>query len=116
MGENGCGGVSYVRRVEEEKRRYVEELLTENERLRLLVDSLKDERLKLVERVQLTAHLLEEHDSMRHVVAALIQEKLCLQEEVLDLREEKARYLSDQEGLERRLAEFERQTQRHAHE
>ena len=116
MSTNDPEGASHGPKIAEDRRRYLKELQTENTRLRLLVASLKDERLKLVDRVQLTGHLLAEHDSMRHIVAGLIQEKLRLQEEVLDLREEKARRLSDQEGLERQLADVERQSRRFAQE
>ena len=116
MSTNDSEGASHESKVAEDKRRYLEELQTENERLRLLVTSLKDERLKLVDRVQLTSHLLEEHDSMRHIVAGLIQEKLRLQEEVLDLREEKTRRLGEQEGLEQQLANVERESRQFAQE
>ncbi len=114
--KNESDGPSYVQKVGEGTLRYAQELLAENEKLRFVVASLRNERLQLVEKIQLTDYLVEEHDSMRHVVTALMEEKLRLQEELLALRERQARHAQDREQLQRQLAEIETQNQRFSEE
>jgi len=112
MKKNDRTGPSYILKVGEDNRRYAQDLLAENKKLRFLVASLDNERRQLVEKVQLTHHLLREHDAMREVVSALEQEKLRLQEQLQKLREEQVRQEKDRELLRRQLTDIETQNQR----
>jgi hypothetical protein len=109
-------GAAYVLKAGEENRRYAQDLLRENERLRLRVGALENERLGLVERVQLTDHLLQEHDAMRSVVEGLERDRHQLQEQLLRQREQATRQQRDSEDLQRRLGEIQDQNRRFAEE
>lgn len=86
--EGGGGGQgNYVFRVREETRRYVQDLLNENEKLRKLVASLESEKTRLV------------------------AEKMSLQERLLALREEHDRVQQEQSDLRRQLALIEAENQ-----
>jgi regulator of replication initiation timing len=74
-------GHSYVQKVREDTRRYVEGLLADNEALRKLVASLESEKSRL------------------------LYDKMSLQEKALGLREELDRVRTDQEELRRRLSD-----------
>lgn len=74
-------GHSYVQKVREDTRRYVEGLLADNESLRALVASLESEKSRL------------------------LYDKMSLQEKALGLREELDRVRTDQEELRRRLSD-----------
>jgi transcriptional regulator with GAF, ATPase, and Fis domain len=81
--KDGEGQGSYVFKVREDTRRYVQDLLGENEKLRRLVASLESDKSRL------------------------ISEKMVLQEKLLGLREELDRIYHEQSDLRRQLAEVE---------
>jgi len=81
--KDGEGQGSYVFKVREDTRRYVQDLLGENEKLRRLVASLESDKSRL------------------------LSEKMGLQEKLLTLREELDRIYHEQSDLRRQLAEVE---------
>jgi transcriptional regulator with GAF, ATPase, and Fis domain len=81
---------SYVFKVREDTRRYVQDLLGDNEKLRRLVASLESEK------------------------GRLLSEKMALQEKLLTLREELDRIYHEQSDLRRQLAEIEAANQQHS--
>jgi len=92
-GAGGGGGQgNYVFRVREETRKYVQDLLNENEKLRRLVASLESEKSRV------------------------LSEKLTLQEKMLTLREELDRIYHEQSDLRRQLAEVEAANQQYSHQ
>lgn len=109
-------GPAYVRKADEGNRRYAQELLSENERLRFLVASLDNERLSLIEKVADVDRLVREHDSLRELVLVLTQEKQRLELELLRLRDEQGRQQKDREDLRQQLADVERQNRRFSEE
>ena len=92
MKKDGEGQGSYVFKVREDTRRYVQDLLNENEKLRRLVASLDSEKSRL------------------------LGEKLTLQEKMLSLREELDRIYHEQSDLRRQLAEVEAANQHYSHQ
>ncbi|HWM93540.1 MAG TPA: GAF domain-containing protein [Thermoanaerobaculia bacterium] len=83
---------SYVFRVREDTRRYVQDLLNENDRLRRLVAGLESDK------------------------GRLLTEKMSLQEKVLALREELDRIYHEQTDLRRQLADVEASNQKYSHQ
>jgi transcriptional regulator with GAF, ATPase, and Fis domain len=83
---------NYVLRVREDTRRYVQDLLNENDRLRRLAASLESEK------------------------GRLLSEKMSLQEKVLGLREELDRIYHEQTDLRRQLADVEASNQKYSHQ
>jgi len=81
---------SYVFKVREDTRRYVQDLLGDNEKLRRLVASLESDKSRL------------------------LGEKMALQEKLLTLREELDRIYHEQSDLRRQLAEIEAANQQHS--
>jgi len=81
--KDGEGQGSYVFKVREDTRRYVQDLLGENEKLRRLVASLESDKSRL------------------------LSEKMAIQEKLLSLREELDRIYHEQSDLRRQLAEVE---------
>jgi regulator of replication initiation timing len=92
MKKDGEGQGSYVFKVREDTRRYVQDLLGENEKLRRLVASLESEKSRA------------------------LSEKLTLQEKMLTLREELDRIYHEQSDLRRQLAEVEAANQHYSHQ
>ncbi|HEX7181405.1 MAG TPA: GAF domain-containing protein [Thermoanaerobaculia bacterium] len=90
--KDGEGQGSYVFKVREDTRRYVQDLLNENEKLRRLVASLESEK------------------------GRLLSEKMTLQEKMLSLREELDRIFHEQSELRRQLAEVEAANQHYSHQ
>lgn len=90
-GQGGQGG-DYVLKVREDTRRYVQDLLNENEKLRRLVASLESEKSRLV------------------------SEKMSLHEKLLALREELDRIHQEQSDLRRQLAMIEAENQQFSHQ
>jgi|CXWL01.1.fsa_nt_gi hypothetical protein len=84
--KNDNDPASVVLRIGEDNRRYTRDLLGENENLRYLVASLRQERQELMEKVHLTGPLLDE---------------------LAKLREEQARYRREQERVQHELTEME---------
>jgi len=85
--KEGEGQGSYIFKVREDTRRYVQDLLGENEKLRRLVASLESDK------------------------GRLLSEKMGLQEKLLTLREELDRIYREQSDLRRQLAEVEAASQ-----
>lgn len=90
--KDGEGQGSYVFKVREDTRRYVQDLLNENEKLRRLVAALESEK------------------------GRLLSEKMTLQEKMLSLREELDRIYREQSELRRQLAEVEAANQHYSHQ
>ena len=90
--KDGEGQGSYVFRVREDTRRYVQDLLNENDRLRRLVAGLESDK------------------------GRLLSEKMSLQEKVLALREELDRIYHEQTDLRRQLADVEASNQKYSHQ
>lgn len=90
--KDGEGQGSYVFKVREDTRRYVQDLLGENEKLRRLVASLESDK------------------------GRLLGEKMTLQEKLLALREELDRIVHEQSDLRRQLAEVEAANQQFSHQ
>jgi regulator of replication initiation timing len=89
---DGEGQGSYVFKVREDTRRYVQDLLSENEKLRRLTASLESDK------------------------GRLLGEKMNLQEKLLALREELDRISHEQSDLRRQLAEVEAANQKYSHQ
>jgi hypothetical protein len=106
----------YVLKAGEGNRRYAQDLLSENERLRFLVASLDNERLSLVEKVADFDRLLQERDSLGAVVLGLGEEKRRLELELLRVRDEQARQARDRDDLRQQLADIEHQNRRFSRE
>lgn len=90
--KDGEGQGSYILKVREDTRRYVQDLLNENEKLRRLVAALESEK------------------------GRLLSEKMTLQEKLLALREELDRIYQEQSDLRRQLAEIEAANQQYSHQ
>jgi hypothetical protein len=103
---------TYVRKVNEEARRYAQDLLAENEKLRLLVASLETENARLEEKLRSSGDLPKEIDVLRGLVTSLEKEKVRLQEQLLAVRDQLDRHLSEQSRLQRRLEEIEKENRR----
>ncbi len=116
MRRNDGEGPAYVLKVGEDNRRYAQDLLSENERLRFLVASLENERLSLVEKVADVDRLLQERDAVGAVVAGLRQEQQRLVAELQRVCEEQSRQEKDRNELRDQLADIERQNRRFSEE
>jgi len=106
------GAGSYVHKVREGIQKYAQDLLAENDRLRILLATLESERSRLEERSRSTDDLLRELDVLRGVVARLEREKLRLQEQLLAARDELDGHRRDRAQLERQLSEVENDSRR----
>jgi hypothetical protein len=103
---------SYVRKVSAEARRYAQDLLSENEKLRMLVASLEGENAQLEETLRSSRDLEKENQVLRGLTASLEKEKLRLQEQLLAVREQFDRHQKEQARLRSQLAEIEKQNTR----
>jgi hypothetical protein len=97
----------YVDRIREETHRYAQDLLADNERLRLLVASLETERTRIEEKCSALEGVRRENESLRGLLAAVEREKIRLQEQLLDLRAETDRRARDESRLREELARTE---------
>ena len=86
------GHGAYVQRVRDETRRYVKDLLADNEKLRRVVATLESDK------------------------SSLLTEKMNLQEKALGLREELDRVRQEQSELRRRLADAEAESRQFSHQ
>ena len=77
MGKDTADRETYVQRVREGTRQYIQELLTENEKLRLFVATIEGEKVRLEEQVLLLREELDSHQSQ----AAELQDQLAHIEE-----------------------------------
>jgi GAF domain len=103
---------SYVQRVREDTHRYAQELLSENERLRVLIAALESDRSRLEERMKSTEDVVRELDLLRGMVASLEREKLRLHDQLLSVRNELDGYQREHTKLQRQLADIEKESRR----
>lgn len=82
---------SYVHKVQEETQRFIQGLLTENERLRSLVATLRSEKLSLEESLHKAKEALRHHE----------QEQARLQQQLADIEEENRRFSKEYVEVER---------------
>jgi hypothetical protein len=94
---------SYVRRVQEGTQRYAQDVLTENERLRMLVTSLEGEKLLLSDKAQLVGELAQANEALRTLAASLETETRRLQEHAVSLRVDRERYEKELVRLQTQL-------------
>ncbi len=102
----------YVDRILEDSQRYAHELLAENERLRLLVRSLEDERSRLAERNGILQGIERENLTLQSLLGSIEQEKERLQEQLQALREEGERRAHEQSHLRDELVAIEQRSRR----
>lgn len=107
---------SYVLKVGEDTRRYAQELLTENERLRALLAALGSEKAQIESRLNVWSTLVAEHSETRELLTSLSREKARLQEQLLRVEEELGGHLESQARLQRRLEEVETENRRFTEE
>jgi hypothetical protein len=107
---------SYVLKVGEENRRYAQELLGENEKLRGLVAALKSEKQQLEERLQQMDRVAREHEVVRGLLTTLETDKISLLGQLRRVREELDRHLENQDRLQKQLAQVEVQNRRFSEE
>jgi hypothetical protein len=103
---------AYAVKVGEDTRRYAQELLLENERLRGLVAALKTEKSHLESRLASLDLLLEETERSRELLSEAELEKRRLREQVARVSEELVRHLEDQRQLREQLQEVEKENRR----
>jgi len=105
---------AYVQRVREGTQRYTQDLLSDNERLRVLVATLEAERTRLQDRARANEDLLRELDVLRGLAASLEREKVRIQEQLLAAHQELDGHRRERELLQHQLAEIERQSRSHS--
>jgi GAF domain-containing protein len=79
---------SYVRKVHEGTQRYAQDLLAENDRLRVLAATLENDRARLEERVRSRDDVVRELDRLRESIAAVESDKQRAQQLLLSACEE----------------------------
>ena len=104
------GPGSYVRKVHEGTQHYTQDLLGENERLRLLVATLEAERSRLLRSASVREDMVLELDRLREAVALLETEKHRAQQLVLSSCEELDGHRRERAVLERQVAEIEKES------
>lgn len=82
---------SYVRKVQEGTQRYAQDVLAENERLRMLVTSLEGEKLLLADKARMVSELIQANEALRTLAASLEGETRRLNEQAVSLRLERDR-------------------------
>lgn len=102
----------YVQKVREGTRRYAQELLSQNERLRVLLASLEGEKVRLEDKARMVDELVTSNEALRGFIASLEREKLRLQDEILRVREELEHHRREHERLQRDLRHIEEESQR----
>jgi hypothetical protein len=102
----------YVQKVREGTRRYAHELLSQNEKLRVLLASLEGEKVRLEGKARMVDEVLTSNEALRAQTASLEREKLRLQEELLRVREELEHHRQEHERLQRDLRHIEEESQR----
>ncbi|MGH9825082.1 MAG: GAF domain-containing protein [Blastocatellia bacterium] len=90
--ENARGG--YVNKVRDDTRRYIQELLAENQRLQLVVSSLEDEKVHIAEHLEKQVELLKSEIEHRKV------EEAKLKQDLNHTKEERLRFLEQFEQVE----------------
>jgi hypothetical protein len=104
---------SYVQKVGEDTRRYTQELLLENERLRALVTTLRSEHGRLEARLGSVDALSAEANKTRDLLVDSESEKRRLREQLVRVTGELERHLEDQRHLRTQLEEVETQNRRY---
>ncbi len=102
----------FVDRILEDTQHYAHELLAENERLRLLVRSLEDERSRLTERNGILRGIERENQTLQSLLGSIEQEKERLEEQLRALREEGERRAQEQSHLREELVAIEQRSRR----
>ena len=107
---------AYVLKVGEDTRRYAQDLLLENERLRALVAALRNEKGQLESRLGTMEAVVTEHERTRDLLGALTVERRRLQDQLTRVTDELDRHLEDQRQLRLQLSEVESQNSRFTEE
>jgi hypothetical protein len=105
-------GRPYVDRILEDTQRYAHDLLTENERLRLLVASLENQRVWLEERDGVLQGIERENQALQDLLASIEGEKQRLNEQLLALRDDSERHAREHSRLREELTAIEERSQR----
>jgi len=98
---NDVGG--YVRRVQEGTQRYAQDVLAENERLRMLVTALEGEKLLLADKARLVGELVQANEALRTLAASLETETRRLQDHAVALRADRERFETELARLQSQL-------------
>lgn len=101
---------AYVRQVVENTTRYAQDLLAENEKLRSIAGSLRDEKLQLEDQLGLLTATLRANEGLGGAVAALLEENRRLHGELEVLHSELRQRREAGEQLERQLVEIEEES------
>lgn len=118
-GSGGSGSASasepgrrYVDRILEETQAYARELLAENERLRLLVGSLENERTLLEERNGVLQGIERENQALQDLLASIEREKQRLNDQLAALRQDGEQRTREQTRLRAELSAIEERSRR----
>lgn len=103
---------AYVRRIREDTTRYAQELLSENEKLRMLLACLESEKPRLEARARMADDLVKSNDTLLALTASLEGEKLRQQEQLLRVGEQLEHHRQEHERLQRHLRHIEEESQR----
>jgi hypothetical protein len=103
---------SYVRKVHEGTQKYAQDLLAENDRLRVLAATLENDRARLEERVRSRDDLVRELDRLRESIATVESDKQRAQQLLLSTCEELDSHRRERAQLERQVAEIEKESRR----
>jgi hypothetical protein len=98
------GHGAYVRRVTQETHRYTEEILAENNTLRLQVAALESERERAVETLRSAEAMIQQNDRLKDRVLALEQEKGAIESRLIEACRVLERRQQEQQQLEERAA------------
>jgi hypothetical protein len=107
-------GGAYVRRVTEDTRRYAEELMAENHRLRLALAACETDAQRADDARRASESVLLQNQSLRERVATLEQERVTLQERVLDACTALERHRREQEHLQTSMRRVQAESERFA--
>jgi hypothetical protein len=94
---------AYVRKVQEGAQRYAQDILIENERLRLLAASLEGEKLILADKAQMVGELVRANEALRTLATSLEGEVRRSQEQLVAIRAEAERHEAEEARLQAQL-------------
>ena len=94
---------AYVRKVQEGAQRYAQDILIENERLRLLVTSLEGDKLMLADKAQMVGELIRANEALRTLATSLEGEVRRSQEQLVAIRAEAERHEAEEARLQVQL-------------
>jgi hypothetical protein len=109
---SGDGHGSYVRRVSEELHLYARTLLSENEQLRLAVESLRAENGRLTDESAATRHAWQENETLKQRLRYVEEERDALREQLQQARQTLSTHERDQVQLSSRLARVDNDNRR----